>query len=50
MEMVTDRPLDFSETELNFGNYQPPRMAVTEAQPASGSKQRTPLPRGRFPF
>src|SRR5215471_5137557 len=37
LEMVLDRPISFSENELNFGNYQAPRAAV--ASPADGSNQ-----------
>ena len=31
LEMVTDRPISFTENELNFGNYQPPRGSATPA-------------------
>src|SRR5207342_2849122 len=34
LEMVLDRPISFSENELNFGNYQPPRGAIVGAQDA----------------
>jgi type IV secretion system protein VirB10 len=32
VDMVLDRPLAFTETDLNFGNYQPPRMGVPSAE------------------
>jgi type IV secretion system protein VirB10 len=28
VDMVLDRPLTFTETDLNFGNYQPPRVSA----------------------
>lgn len=34
VEMLLDRPLSFSEAELNFGNYQAPRMATPVQAPA----------------
>lgn len=38
VEMVLDRQLSFTESELNFGNYQPPRVAATPPPgPESGS-------------
>jgi type IV secretion system protein VirB10 len=40
IEMVLDRPVNFSEAELNFGNYQPPRNTVIET-PAPASKGST---------
>jgi type IV secretion system protein VirB10 len=48
LEMVLDRPLTFTEAELNFGNYQPPRAPVTPAAaaPATSAAPRT----SRFPF
>ena len=50
VEMVLDRSVSFTETELNFGNYQPPR-SVYMNQPAAGqSGSSIPSPRGRFPF
>jgi hypothetical protein len=39
VEMVLDRPVTFSTGELDFGNYQPPRMSTPVAapeQPKSG--------------
>jgi type IV secretion system protein VirB10 len=35
LEMVLDRPITYAESELNFGNYQPPRVAVAPAPDAS---------------
>ena len=37
VEMVLDRPVRFSEAELNFGNYQPPRV-ITEPPPPPEKK------------
>jgi hypothetical protein len=45
VEMVLDRPLSFTEEELSFGNYQPPRAA-----PASTPAASVPPPHNRFPF
>src|SRR5690348_8389938 len=41
LEMITDRPITFSESELNFGDYHPPRTAAggppaDPANPAAG--------------
>jgi type IV secretion system protein VirB10 len=45
LEMVLDRPISFSEKELDFGNYQPPRTSVAGAQdPASPDRSRLPVP------
>ena len=43
VEMILDRPLNFSEGELNFGNYQPPKMATPVAQ-APERKSGLPIP------
>ncbi|MGA3237027.1 MAG: hypothetical protein ABSG03_12020 [Bryobacteraceae bacterium] len=43
VEMILDRPLSFSETDLNFGNYQPPRMATPVAQAPEQAKSQLPL-------
>jgi hypothetical protein len=50
IEMVLDRPVDFNEAELNFGNYQPPPppSEAPSTAPKNGSSIPTPL--GRFPF
>ena len=50
IEMVLDRPVDFNEADLNFGNYQPlppPSEAPSTAPAKNGS---IPTPVGRFPF
>jgi type IV secretion system protein VirB10 len=50
LEMVTDRPISFTENELNFGNYQPPRSSVagtTDPNAADRNKSTLPLPRRR---
>ena len=49
VEMVLDRPISFNETELNFGNYQPPRSVYLN-QPAPPPTGSIPNPRGHFPF
>jgi len=47
VEMVLDRKLTFTESELNFGNYQPPR-AVPAAAPAQ-EPEKTDWMRRRIP-
>jgi type IV secretion system protein VirB10 len=42
VEMILDRPLSFSETDLNFGNYQAPKMSTPVAQ-APQAKSQLPL-------
>jgi len=49
VEMVLDRPLGFSENDLNFGTYQSVRPIYTN-QPAPSSGPGIPSPAGRFPF
>lgn len=47
LEMVLDRAISFNESELNFGNYQPPRRAAQagpEPAPANKSVSSIPLP------
>jgi hypothetical protein len=46
LEMVLDRPISFTESELNFGNYQPPRAGAFAGTPeAAGSERgRSSLP------
>jgi len=39
VEMILDRPLSFNETDLNFGNYQPPKMATPVAPPEQAKSQ-----------
>ncbi|MDR3699480.1 MAG: hypothetical protein P4L56_07590 [Candidatus Sulfopaludibacter sp.] len=47
VEMVLDRQISFSESELNFGNYQPPRVSSTSA---GGANPGTTVPPGIRPF
>jgi len=49
LEMVLDRPISFTESELNFGNYQASRGAIVGAPDAAGADRRStfPLPRRR---
>ncbi|HTX36029.1 MAG TPA: hypothetical protein VME43_13455 [Bryobacteraceae bacterium] len=50
VEMVLDRPLSFTEGDLNFGNYQPPRQsAPIAAIPAEGKNGAVPV-HPRIPF
>ncbi|MGO9258661.1 MAG: hypothetical protein ACLQU1_20420 [Bryobacteraceae bacterium] len=50
VEMVLDRSLSFSEGDLNFGNYQPPRQGpAAAALPADGKSAAVPV-RPRIPF
>lgn len=44
VEMILDRSLSFSESELNFGNYQAPRMSQPMAQAPEQAKSQSPLP------
>ena len=46
VEMVMDRPLTFTDADLNFSNV-PPRAALSEGTPAQPAKSRG---FGRFPF
>jgi type IV secretion system protein VirB10 len=39
VEMVLDRPISFSESEINFGNYQAPKMAAPAAAPPEPEKK-----------
>jgi hypothetical protein len=49
LEMVLDRPIGFTESELNFGNYQAPRGAIVGAPDPNGAGRTTlPLPRRRI--
>src|SRR4051812_7386336 len=47
LEMITDRPLSYTESELNFGNYQPPRGAIATTPESNDSEHKStfPLPR-----
>lgn len=50
LEMVLDRPISYTENELNFGNYQAPRAAVAPEPEASNSDRghgTLPIPRRR---
>ncbi len=49
VEMVLDRRLSFSESDLNFGNYQPPR-GVPAPAPAPDSKKSGPFTRRGIPW
>ena len=49
VEMVLDRALSFSDTELNFGNYQPPRAASSPGPPAEVNRTNG-QPARRFPW
>jgi type IV secretion system protein VirB10 len=47
LEMVLDRPISYSESELAFGNYQPPRSGVAapaEASTPDHSHSKLPIP------
>jgi len=48
VDMVLDRPLEFSEGDLNFGNYQPPHVGVSAA-PLDQSKPPV-VARRPFPY
>jgi hypothetical protein len=49
VDMVIDRPLTFSESDLNFGNYQPPRIGASAAQPQDQAKPPV-VARRPFPY
>ncbi|MGD0498271.1 MAG: hypothetical protein ABSC23_07530 [Bryobacteraceae bacterium] len=44
VEMVLDRNLTFSASELDFGNYQPPRASPAQAPPQTNGKSGSTLP------
>lgn len=48
LEMVMDRPISFTENELNFGNYQPPRASANAPAdpnaPGLQNRSKVPLP------
>jgi hypothetical protein len=48
VEMMLDRPLNFNEAELNFGNYQPPRQSV--APPPPPAPKSAGISHPRIPF
>jgi type IV secretion system protein VirB10 len=51
VEMVLDRPLNFNQGDLDFGNYQPPRGVSGGSAPDGGNKNRSaiPMPGRRWP-
>jgi type IV secretion system protein VirB10 len=51
IEMLLDRALTFSESDLNFGNYQAPRASAATGSEADKTKSGSsaPIPR-RFPY
>jgi type IV secretion system protein VirB10 len=49
VEMVLDRNISFTESDLNFGNYQAPPIVVSPSSGA-GTPGGTSIPRSRFPF
>jgi type IV secretion system protein VirB10 len=49
VEMVLDRNLSFTEGEIDFGLYQPPRVAPVQPAPDSGNKGGT-IPLRRIPL
>lgn len=49
VEMVLDRAVSFAEGDLNFGNYQPPRMGPSSGPPPEASRTNG-LPARRFPW
>jgi type IV secretion system protein VirB10 len=50
VEMVLDRDLTFTESDLDFANYQAPRMAPAQAAPDAGKGASTPFPIRRIPL
>jgi len=50
VEMVLDRPVSFTESELNFGNYQAPRSAPSSGSPGEANRTGMPAPPRRFPW
>jgi type IV secretion system protein VirB10 len=50
VEMVLDRQVSFTESELNFGTYQAPRAAAGGPVPEASKSNGLPLPRRRFPL
>ena len=49
VEMVIDRPITYTDKELDFGNYQPPHF-VNQAPPSQSSKKAGPLDRRPLPY
>jgi type IV secretion system protein VirB10 len=52
IEMLLDRSLTFSESDLNFGNYQAPRASAATGPEADKAKSGSaaPIPRRPFPY
>lgn len=51
VEMVLDRPISFTDAEINFGSYQPPRQIyVTQPSSSGQSGSSVPAPHVPFPF
>ena len=50
IEMLLDRTLTFSESDLNFGNYQAPRASVSTGPEADKTKSGSSIPISRRPF
>jgi hypothetical protein len=50
VEMVLDRSLTFSESDLEFGNYQAPRIRPAPAPGAGGKGSGPALPIRRIPL
>jgi hypothetical protein len=48
--MLLDRSLSFSESDLNFGNYQAPRASVSTGPEADKAKSGSSIPISRRPF
>jgi len=47
LEMVLDRPISFTEGELNFGNYQPPHPSAAATPEAANPANHSPIPTTR---
>jgi type IV secretion system protein VirB10 len=45
LEMVLDRPITFTENELNFGNAQAPRNPIVPEAAADKGHSTVPVPR-----
>lgn len=50
IEMVLDRAVSFDDTDLNFGNYQPPPPPSEAPSAPAKSGSSIPVPVGRLPF
>ncbi len=49
VEMILDRQVSFSDADLNFGNYQPPRAAGSSVPVTQSQKSAVPLTTRRVP-